>query len=370
VDGEYEAALRRFADDLDARRLSPHTQRGYLADVADLFGFAHRAGLSGPHAVDLAVARSWLAEAAAAGAARATLARRTAAARAYAKHVMTQAPDTPGGSDSANSADNTDTPTGPDVPDLEALTAARSLNRLVTPKPRHPLPTVLSPRQMAETLDGAHAAAAETGTPQSLRDAAILEFLYATAARVSELCALDLEDVDFTRRTARLHGKGGRDRTVPFGVPAEQALRAWLDAGRPALLRLARNKVVAVVGGLGEGKGQERAAPATAATPTAAGATPGGPTTPALFLGTQGARINPAVVRRLVHAHLRATPGAPDTGPHGFRHSAATHLIEGGADLRDVQELLGHATLTTTQIYTHVTAERIKASYAQSHPRA
>lgn len=341
MDGEYGAALRRFADGLEARRLSPHTKRGYIADVTDLFGFAHRSGLPAPEAVDLAVARSWLAEAAAAGASRATLARRTAAARAYAKHVLaTQAPDTG---------------------TTEAATAARSLNRLVTPKPRHPLPTVLTPKQMAQTLDAAHTAAGETGTPQSVRDAAILEFLYATAARVSELCSLDLDDLDFTRRTARLHGKGGRDRIVPFGVPAEQALRAWIDAGRPALMRLARNKVVAVEGGLGEGKGEVRAA--------AAGNAPGA-MTPALFLGTQGARINPAVVRRLVHTHLRATPGAPDTGPHGFRHSAATHLIEGGADLRDVQELLGHATLTTTQIYTHVTAERIKASYAQSHPRA
>lgn len=350
MDGEYGAALSRFADDLDARRLSPHTKRGYLADVADLFGFAHRQGLPGPQAVDLAVARSWLAEAAAGGAARATLARRTAAARAYAKHVTTKAPDTPDGA--VPSAD---------APNAAAAAAARSLNRLITPKPRHPLPTVLTPRQMAETLDSARTEAGETGAPQALRDAAILEFLYATAARVSELCSLDLEDLDFTRRTARLHGKGGRDRTVPFGVPADQALRAWLDAGRPALLKAARKKVVAVAGGLGEGKGEER---------DRRGDTAPAAITPALFLGTQGARINPAVVRRLVHAHLRATPGAPDTGPHGFRHSAATHLIEGGADLRDVQELLGHATLTTTQIYTHVTAERIKASYAQSHPRA
>jgi integrase/recombinase XerC len=204
----------------------------------------------------------------------------------------------------------------------------------VTPKPRSPLPAVLSQRQMSDALTAAaDDAAKRPKDPLALRDVAILEFLYATAARVSEVCALDLHDVDFARRTARLSGKGGRDRTVPFGVPAERALRAWLADG-------ARGAVLAAA------------------------------STEAVFLGARGSRIDPAVVRRLVHARLRATPNAPDTGPHGFRHTAATHLIEGGADLRDVQELLGHATLATTQIYTHVTAERIKARYAQSHPRA
>jgi integrase/recombinase XerC len=313
VDDAYRAALDRFEEDLRARRLSPHTVRGYVADLVDLFGFAERAGIGAPTGLGLDVARSWLAETAASGAARATLARRTAAARAWGR----QAP----------------------VPELV---------RLVTPKPRSPLPAVLSQRQMSDALTTAATDAATHPTdPLTLRDLAILEFLYATAARVSELCALNLDDVDFARRTARLSGKGGRDRTVPFGVPAERALRAWLaDAARGA---------VAARGWVGGGGGNQK----TVKTPEAA-----------VFLGARGSRIDPAVVRRLVHARLRATPNTPDTGPHGFRHTAATHLIEGGADLRDVQELLGHATLATTQIYTHVTAERIKARYAQSHPRA
>ena len=332
MDDAYRVALDRFEDELRARRLSPHTVRGYLADVADLFAFAGRAGVAAPAAIGLDVARSWLAESAAAGTARATLARRTAAARAWSRHA-----------------------------------AVPALARLATPKPRSPLPTVLSRRQMSDTLTAASAQSASRD-PIALRDAAILEFLYATAARVSELCALDLDDLDFERRTSRLSGKGGRQRTVPFGVPAERALRAWVAEGRAAL----------VAGWVGGGGGKQKTVKtSTSATSPAANPTPDttrppapAPTTAALFLGARGSRIDPAVVRRVVHRRLRATPNTPDTGPHGFRHTAATHLIEGGADLRDVQELLGHATLATTQIYTHVTAERIKARYAQSHPRA
>ncbi|MEZ0108386.1 integrase/recombinase XerC [Catenulispora sp. EB89] len=325
MDDAYRAALDRFEEDLRARRLSPHTVRGYVADLVDLFAFAERAGVGRPTEIGLDVARSWLAETAESGAARATLARRTAAARAWGREASL-----PG------------------------------LVRLVTPKPRSPLPTVLSQRQMSDALaTAADDAATRPTEPLALRDVAILEFLYATAARVSEVCALNVDDVDFARRTARLSGKGGRDRTVPFGVPAERALRAWLaDSARGSVLAAARanggKRAVAAAGWVGGGGGNQKTVKDTEA----------------VFLGARGSRIDPAVVRRLVHARLRATPNTPDTGPHGFRHTAATHLIEGGADLRDVQELLGHATLATTQIYTHVTAERIKARYAQSHPRA
>ncbi|WP_425559280.1 tyrosine-type recombinase/integrase [Catenulispora yoronensis] len=356
--------MDRFEDDLRARRLSPHTVRGYLADVADLFAFAERAGVSvvggasegdgasqgqgqgadadadadadelagrdvssvgSPGGIGLDVARSWLAESAAAGTARATLARRTAAVRAWGRHAS--------------------------VP---------SLARLATPKPRSPLPAVLSQRQMSDALSSA-ASAAVGADPLALRDLAILEFLYATAARVSELCALDVGDLDFERRTARLAGKGGRDRVVPFGVPADRALRAWLNEN-------ARGAVLA--GRVGGGGGNQKTVTSAATSDARSAAPTATPVPAALFLGARGSRIDPAVVRRVVHRRLRATPNTPDTGPHGFRHTAATHLIEGGADLRDVQELLGHATLATTQIYTHVTAERIKARYAQSHPRA
>jgi integrase/recombinase XerC len=315
----YATVLSGFESELRARRLSAHTIRGYVADLADLFAYAQRAGLAGPEALDLEAARSWLAEAVAAGKARATIARRTAAARAFGKYLDAQGLD-------SQSID-------------KRATGSNTLARLVTPRPRSPLPAVLSRRQMSDTLESVLVEAGETGAPTALRDAAILEFLYASAARVSELCSLDIDDLDFTRRTARLDGKGGRERVVPFGIPAEQALRVWLERGRLALL-------------------------------TESSALSATPSTSAVFLGVRGKRIDPAVVRRVVHSRLAAVPNAPDTGPHGFRHSAATHLIEGGADLRDVQELLGHATLTTTQIYTHVTVERIKASYAQSHPRA
>jgi integrase/recombinase XerC len=323
----YAAVLRDFEAELRGRRVSANTVRGYLADLADLFAHAERVGVADPDDLDLETARSWLAAAVADGKARATLTRRTASARALGRHLASQNLD----------ANGTSTP--------------HALSRLVTPKPRSPLPAVLSQRQMADTLAGALAEAGKTGDPIALRDAAMLEFLYASAARVSELCALDVDDLDFARRTARLTGKGGRERVVPFGIPAEQAVRGWLDRGRPAVLAYASE---ASRSGGGGGSGHSGRTGNSSA----------------VFLGMRGGRVDPAVVRRVVHSRLAAVPNTPDTGPHGFRHSAATHLIEGGADLRDVQELLGHATLTTTQIYTHVTVERIKASYAQSHPRA
>jgi integrase/recombinase XerC len=165
-----------------------------------------------------------------------------------------------------------------------------------------------------------------------LRDAAIVELLYATGARVSELCGLDVDDLDPGRRTVRLFGKGAKERTVPLGEPAAAATANWLQAGRPRLVT--------------------RESP------------------PALLLGARGGRLNPRAARQVVHERLSAVDGVADLGPHGLRHTAATHLIEGGADLRSVQELLGHATLATTQIYTHVSIERLRATYERSHPRA
>jgi len=160
---------------------------------------------------------------------------------------------------------------------------------------------------------------------------AILELLYATGIRVSELCGLDVTDIDWDRRAVRVLGKGDKQRTVPVGEPAMAALTAWLDV---------------------------RAAWATPASGQA------------VFLGERGGRLDPRVARRVVHAALAAAPDAPDLGPHGLRHAMATHLLERGADLRTVQELLGHASLATTQIYTHVTNERLRAAFQQAHPRA
>ncbi|WP_040924574.1 tyrosine-type recombinase/integrase, partial [Saccharomonospora iraqiensis] len=202
---------------------------------------------------------------------------------------------------------------------------------LVAPVPHRALPAVLRPDQAAEVLRASATAAAEHD-PVALRDHAVLELLYATGVRVSELCGLDLDDVDSGRRVVRVLGKGRKQRMVPFGVPAERALRTWLGQGRPELVR-ARSA-------------------------------------DALFLGVRGGRLDPRTARRVVRDAMAPVRGAAVTGPHGLRHTAATHLLDGGADLRSVQELLGHATLATTQLYTQVTVERLKAIHDQTHPRA
>jgi len=203
--------------------------------------------------------------------------------------------------------------------------------RLVAPRPQRALPAVLHPQQAAAALYAAHRGAAEAD-PMALRDHAVVELLYATGIRVAELCGLDLGDIDTQRRLVRVLGKGAKERAVPYGLPAQRALLRWLEQGRPAL-----------------------AQPHSAA---------------ALFLGARGGRVDQRIIRTVVHDTVGAVPGAPDMGPHGLRHSAATHLLEGGADLRAVQELLGHATLATTQLYTHVTVERLKAIHDRSHPRS
>ena len=171
-----------------------------------------------------------------------------------------------------------------------------------------------------------------------LRDHAILEVLYGAGIRVSELCGLDIDELDLDRGTARVLGKGSKERVVPFGVPARKALGAYLSRGRPALR-----------------------AKAGSASPTAG---------PAVFLGARGGRIAPRTVYDLVSRSLAPLVGSSAVGPHALRHSAATHLLDGGADLRAVQELLGHASLGTTQIYTHVSSERLAATYRLAHPRA
>ncbi|RZI91750.1 MAG: recombinase XerC, partial [Microbacterium sp.] len=185
---------------------------------------------------------------------------------------------------------------------------------------------------MAAVLDAARAAAAE-GDPLALRDAAMLEMLYAAALRVSELCGLDIDHVDRRRQTVRVTGKGDKERVTPFGTPAHEALDAYLVRGRPVL----------VARGAG---------------------------TSAVFLGAKGGRIGPRAVYDVVNRLVGPELGAVAIGPHSLRHSAATHLLDGGADLRTVQEMLGHASLGTTQIYTHVSAEKLAATYRLAHPRA
>ena len=202
---------------------------------------------------------------------------------------------------------------------------------LGSPKKHKTLPPVLRADE-AESLIRSAAGLADDGSPVGLRDVAMLELLYATGIRVGELVGLDIDDVDDERRVVRVFGKGRKERSVPYGTPAGRAVDRWLAAGRPRL-RI-------------EGSG------------------------PALFLGVRGRRIDQRAVRELVHRRIADVPGAPDIGPHGLRHTAATHLLEGGADLRSVQELLGHASLDTTQLYTHVTTDRLRRAYQQAHPRA
>jgi integrase/recombinase XerC len=202
---------------------------------------------------------------------------------------------------------------------------------LGSPKAHPSLPPVLRADEAADLIRTA-ARLADDGSPVGIRDVAMLELLYATGIRVGELVGLDLDHVDRDRNVVRVLGKGRKERAVPFGHPAARALERWLAHGRPAL------RV--------EGAGA------------------------ALFLGARGRRIDQRAVRTLVHRRIAEVPGAPDIGPHGLRHTAATHLLEGGADLRSVQELLGHASLATTQLYTHVTTDRLRRAYQQAHPRA
>jgi integrase/recombinase XerC len=317
------AALAAFERHLrSGRSLSPHTVRAYTGDVRSLLEHASREGVDTPNGLGLSELRSWLAIQHESGAARATLARRGAAARAFTAFACRRGWLT--------------TDPGP---------------QLGTLKTRRALPHVLRQDEMADVLagldragrqvidqaasppaDSAAVRAQQAEVAVALRDAAVLEMLYATGIRVSELCGLDAGHLDHSRRTARVRGKGDKERTVPVGVPALRAVTRWLGAGRPAL-----------------------ATPASGA---------------ALFLGVRGGRLDPRTARRIVHERLRQAGTTRDTGPHGIRHSTATHLLEGGADLRSVQEILGHSSPATTQIYTHVSIERLKSSYRQAHPRA
>jgi integrase/recombinase XerC len=186
--------------------------------------------------------------------------------------------------------------------------------------------------QQAQQLMDLAAVAADDDDPVHLRDRAALELLYASGMRVGELTGLDVDDVDLSGGTARVLGKGDKERIVPFGAPAADALEQWLRTGRPRL-----------------------------ATPQSGAA---------LFLGRRGRRVGQRQVREALHQLLAHLPDVADMGPHGLRHSAATHLLEGGADLRAVQEILGHSSLATTQVYTHVSIDRLRAAYQQAHPRA
>lgn len=306
------------------RGFSPHTVRAYRTDLVQLATFAATREVTALDGLTLELLRDWVWAGSQAGLAKATLSRRAASVRgftAWLQHTGSLQID-------------------PGV-------------RLKSPKPARPLPRVINRAQMQELL-GSLELRASTGEPNALRDLAIVELLYASALRVSELVGLDVGDVDLDRLTVRVTGKGSKERVVPFGVPAHSAIVDYLRRARPALAAVSRRQAD-VVG---------HADPLVSAQPGQ-----GAPSN-ALFLGTAQKRLGVRAVYRVVAALVADLPGTGPTGPHALRHTAATHLLDGGADLRAVQELLGHASLGTTQIYTHVSTERLKQTYLIAHPRA
>ena len=302
---QLEVAVAAFASHLSAERgFSEHTVRSYRSDLSQLVEFAHARGVDRAEQLSLDLLRDWLWHGSQLGLAKSTLARRSAAARSLSSWL---------------------TRTG-------AVTADAAV-RLRAPKPDQHLPRVLTRAQIDDILAGL-VTRATTGEAGAIRDLAVIELLYASALRVSEITCLDVESVDLGRLTVRVIGKGSKERVVPFGVPAKNAVVSYLEEARPRLVEESPQ------------------------------------TTNALFVGPRGARLGTRSVYRLVSALLETIPGSGPAGPHTLRHTAATHLLDGGADLRAVQELLGHASLGTTQIYTHVSMERLKESYGAAHPRA
>jgi integrase/recombinase XerC len=301
---QWDAAIAGYARHLASDRgFSEHTLRAYQSDLVDLARFAELTGAEDIGSIDLELLRDWLWRGSGSGLAASTLGRHAAAARGFTKWLV-----------------------------ATGALAADPGARLKAPRPDQHLPRVLTRSQMDGIFEGLGALAA-TGDPVAIRDLAIVELLYASAIRVSELAGLRVGNLDRARLTVRVLGKGNKERVVPYGVPASRALDAYVTHARPLLL---------------------------AATVD----------TGRMFLGARGGAITTRTVYELVASLLRELPGSGPSGPHALRHTAATHLLDGGADLRAVQELLGHASLSTTQIYTHVSAERLKQSYASAHPRA
>jgi integrase/recombinase XerC len=334
--------IQDFLRYLSAERgYSAHTVRAYRTDLNQLADFAADRGVTAAADLSLELLREWLWVATRAGLARATLARRSASARSFTAWLARRHDD---GTDPAA--------------------------RLRSPKPGRTLPRVVTRTQITDVLD-ALAARASGGEALAVRDRAIVELLYASALRVSELVGLDIADVDLDRLTVRVTGKGAKERVVPFGVPTQRAIVDYLSQSRPTLVAEAAAAHSAATNSAATNSAAKTTR-ATASTPHSTPPSTGStaPSVTALYIGRQGQRLGVRGVYRLVASLLDAIPGAGPSGPHALRHTAATHLLDGGADLRAVQEMLGHVSLGTTQIYTHVSAERLKASYGLAHPRA
>jgi len=304
VSENYEKLIAAFTRHLEVERsLSVHTIRAYIGDLESLVDHLQNIGVADISQLELIHLRSWLANQQVKGGARTTLSRRAVSVRLFTKWAV-----------------------------KNKYLAKDVAATLATPKGHRTLPEVLEIADAKVAMDSLATRAAEEDTPISLRDVAMVEMLYASGARVAELCGLDLGDIDYDRQTIRVLGKGNKERTIPLGNPAMRALNAYLKDARDSL------------------KNAQSAN--------------------AVFLGARGKRIDQRTVRTVVYNALQAIEGIERMGPHALRHSAATHLLEGGADLRTVQEILGHASLATTQIYTHVSTERLQKAFKQAHPRA
>jgi len=304
VSKEYEELVAAFTRHLEIeRKLSVHTIRAYLGDLESLISHLEQIGVNDISRMELVHLRSWLANQQVKGGARTTLSRRAVSIRLFTKWAVKNKY-------------------------VEKDVAAT----LATPKGHRTLPEVLGIDDAKLAMDSMATRAAEEETPIAVRDVAMVEMLYASGARVAELCGLDLSDIDYDRQTIRVLGKGNKERTIPLGNPAMRALESWIRTGRDSLKNSLSGNAV--------------------------------------FLGARGKRIDQRTVRTVVYNALQAIEGIERMGPHALRHSAATHLLEGGADLRTVQEILGHASLATTQIYTHVSTERLQKVFKQAHPRA
>ena len=286
---------------MHVRNLADNSIVGYVSDLKSFLAHIEKLGISEFSELKLTHIRSWLANLQSTGATRATLARRIVSMRAFTYWAASQ---------------------GWISEDIGA--------QLAIPKPHKTLPDVLNLAQTETVLAAIAAKAGEDPTPLNIRDLAMIEVLYASGIRVSELCGLNFVDFDTSRNTLQVIGKGNKQRVVPIGIPAVKALENWLKIGRPELA----NKDSEI----------------------------------AIFIGSRGKRIDQRTVREVVYDAMAAI--GSHMSPHGLRHTAATHLLEGGADLRTVQEILGHASLATTQIYTHVSPKRLQTAYQQAHPRA
>jgi site-specific recombinase XerD len=306
----------------DERGLSGNTVAAYERDTVQFFRFAGRGGVTDPAVVDALLLRRFLAQLKTRGLADSSIARKAAALRACFRLLVRR-----------------------------GLVPSNPAADLGAPRGARRLPVVLKQRQVEALL-----ARPETADPAGLRDRAILELLYSTGMRVGELCGLTLDDVDLRSDMARVHGKGGKERLLPIGEPARLALRDYLENGRAAMAPSA---------------GMRRSARDSDAPDRAPMARHGGASGDlALFFNRRARPMTPRDVRGMIQRY-RAGLGVPsETSPHTLRHTYATHLLEGGADLRSVQELLGHVALTTTQTYTHVSNERLRRVYEQAHPRA